>query len=191
MMVDVAPKLKSIVRELSAVAGTEELVRVHRNIPKADRVEGFVVGIGERWVLLNLFDSDMFLDGYVALRLNDIRRIERRGGPDSFPLRALRHFGESPRTPDEVGLDTSEGLLTSLGSKYPLLIIHVERLDPKVCYVGKFVATSKRSLRLLEISPDASWDEKPTKWPLSEIRRVEVGSRYAEALHAIGGDASE
>ena len=77
MMVDVAPKLKSIVRELSAMAGTEELVRVHR------------------------------------------------------------------------------------------------------------------CLRLLEINPDASWDEKPTKWPLSEIRRVEVGSRYAEALHAIGGDASE
>jgi hypothetical protein len=67
MMFDVAPKLKTIVKQLSAVAGTEELVRVRRTIRKADHLNGFVVGIGERWVLLNVFDPDMFLDGYAAL----------------------------------------------------------------------------------------------------------------------------
>jgi len=187
-MVGVAPKLKTIVKRLSAVAGTEELVRVHRTIHRADRVDGFVVGIGERWVLLNVFDPDMFLDGYAALRLGDIKRVERRGGPDSFPLRALRHFGQFPSVPDGVDLDTIEGPLASLGTKYPLLIIHVEQLDPRICYVGKLVSTSKRSLRLFEINPDATWDEKPTKWALKEVRRVEAGSRYAEALHAVGGD---
>jgi hypothetical protein len=103
----------------------------------------------------------------------------------------MRHFGEeSPGAPEGVGLDTIEGLLTSLGSKYPLLIIHVEKLDPEVCYVGKFVSASKRSLRLLEINPNATRDEKSTKWPLNEITRVEVGSRYAQALLAIGGEPS-
>lgn len=187
-----APKLKSIVKQLSVVAGTEELVRIRRGIRKSDRVEGFVVGVGEQWVLLNVFDPDMFLDGYAALRVSDIRRVEQRGGPDSFPLRALRHFGESPGAPpDSVDLDTIKGLLASLGSKYPLLLIHVEELDPEVCYVGKVVSASRESLRLLEISPRATWDEKPTKWPLKAITRVEVGTRYAEALHAVGAEPSE
>lgn len=93
--------------------------------------------------------------------------------------------------PDGVGLDDIEGLLASLAGKYPLLIIHVEQLDPQVCYVGKYVSASKRSLRLLEINPDATWDAKPTKWPLKEITRLEVGSRYAEALHAVGGEPLE
>lgn len=173
------------------MAGTEELVRIRRGIRKADRVEGFVIGVGEQWVLLNLFDPDMFLDGYAALRLRDIRRVERRGGPASFPVRALRHFGESPHPLEGVDLDTIRGLLASLGSTYPLLLIHVEELDPEVCYVGKYVSASKRNLRLLEISPRATWDDEPTKWPLKAITRVEVGTRYAEALHAVGGTPSE
>jgi hypothetical protein len=187
----VAPKRKTVVKALSALVGTEELVRVRRGIRKADRVEGFVVGVGEQWVLLNLFDPDMFLDGYVALRLRDIRRVERRGGPDSFPLRALQHFGQSRRPLKGVDLDTIDGLLASLGSVYPLLLVYVEELHPEVCYVGKYVSTSKRNLRLLEISPRATWDDKPTEWPLKAISRVEVGTRYAEALHAVGGKPSE
>jgi hypothetical protein len=185
------PPKRKIVKALSAVAGTEELVRVRRGIRKAERVEGFVIGVGEQWVLLNLFDPDMFLDGHAALRLGDIRGVERRGGPASFPVRALRHFGESPLPLDGVDLDTIHGLFASLGSTYPLLLIHVEELDPEVCYVGKYVSASKRNLRLLEISPRATWDDKPTKWPLKAITRVEVGSRYAEALLAVGGNPSE
>jgi hypothetical protein len=188
MMVDVAQTLRSIVEQLATVVGTEELVRIRRGIRKADRLEGFVVGVGERWVLLHVLNPDMFLDGYAALRLKDIRRVESRGGADSFPLRALRHFGESPRTPEAVSLDTIQGVLSSLADGYPLLTIHVERLDPEVCYIGKFVKASNRSLHLLEIRTSATWDKTPTKWPLKEITRIEVGGRYPEALHAIGGE---
>lgn len=184
----VPPKRKRVADQLLAVCGSEELVRVRRSIRKADRVEGFIVGVGERWVLFHVFDPDMFLDGYAALRLKDIQRVEMRGGPDSFPVRALRHFGESPVTPEKVSLDTIQGVLNTFGDLRPLVTILVEQLDPDVAFIGQPVKVSSRTLHLLEISTSATWHTKPTKWSLKQVTRIEVGGRYPQALHAVGGE---
>jgi len=40
---------------------------------------------------------------------------------------------------------------------------------------------------LLEIGPDAVWDDKPETYRLSEITRVDFGGDYEGALHLVGG----
>src|SRR5687768_7113211 len=99
----------------------------------------------------------MFLDGYSAARIADLRRVERRGGPESFPVRALRHFGQTPVVPEGVDLDSVQGLLTSLAERLPLVVINLERLPPDVCWIGRPVRVGKRKLHLREIHRDARW----------------------------------
>ena len=41
---------------------------------------------------------------------------------------------------------------------------------------------------LLEMNPDATWDDKPTEYRLSGITRVNFGGDYENALHIVGGD---
>src|SRR5688572_18739535 len=106
-----ASKRKRIGGQLADLVGTEELIRLRRAIRGADRLEGFVAGVGREWILVHVFDADMFLDGYSAVRIADLRRVERRGGPESFPVRALRHFGQTPVVPEGVDLDSVQGLL--------------------------------------------------------------------------------
>lgn len=42
-------------------------------------------------------------------------------------------------------------------------------------------------MSLLEIGPDALWDDEPETYRLSEITRVDFGGAYEEALHLVGG----
>jgi hypothetical protein len=58
-----ASKRKRIGGQLADLVGTEELIRLRRAIRGADRLEGFVAGVGREWVLVHVFDADMFLDG--------------------------------------------------------------------------------------------------------------------------------
>jgi hypothetical protein len=41
---------------------------------------------------------------------------------------------------------------------------------------------------LLEIGPDAKWDDSPEEYPVAEITRVSFGGEYENALHLVGGD---
>ena len=43
----------------------------------------------------------------------------------------------------------------------------------------------------LEINPDATWDEKPNEYKLSEITRVDFGGDYEKALYLVGGLAAD
>ena len=65
--------------ELEAAAGDQPLIRVSRGIRRSDEIDGFVVGLGQAWVLLAVLDPTIDLNGYVALRLADVSKVERRG----------------------------------------------------------------------------------------------------------------
>jgi hypothetical protein len=41
---------------------------------------------------------------------------------------------------------------------------------------------------LLEIGPDAVWDDSPAKYRITKITRVGFGADYENALHLVGGE---
>jgi hypothetical protein len=43
-------------------------------------------------------------------------------------------------------------------------------------------------LSLLEIGPDAKWEDSPEEYRVGEITRVNFGGDYENALHLAGGD---
>jgi hypothetical protein len=171
-------------KALDAVLWSGEPVRLHRSLWKADRLEGFVVGLGPNWVVLHLLD-EVVLNGWSIVRLDTIARVER-GGEHAFSTRVLRHRGASP-APLDIDLGEAEDLLADLGEKFPLVSIHREALDPTVCAIGRPVRIGARKLHLLDIDPDALWDHAPRKFPYDDITRVDVGGRYEDALHELGG----
>jgi len=173
--------------ELAKAAEDRALVRISRSIRRSDKVDGFVVGLGQEWVLLALLDANIYLDGYVALRLTDVSKVKRRGGPDTFVGRALTARGHWPPVAVDVDLDSVAELIRTAAEMAPLVTLHIEAEAPDVCFIGRPVRFARRSVRLLEIDPQAEWNSKPTKWAFDELTRVEFGGRYEEVLALIGG----
>jgi hypothetical protein len=175
---------------LRAAVDNNIVVQVQRSIRRADRLEGFVVGMGRRWLLLHLVD-DVVLNGYAALRLQDVQRVRIRAGEGSFTLRALKLANERPERLPAVTLDTIGGVLSGLAQHFPLVSVYTENGHPDVCYIGRPMSITTRSLHLLEIDTDAAWEHKPTTWSLGAITRLEAGGRYETALATLGGEPTE
>lgn len=56
------------------------------------------------------------------------------------------------------------------------------------CRIGRVLHVDRRRVRLLEITPEATWEEKPGDVRLAEITRVDFGGDYEDALCAVGGE---
>jgi hypothetical protein len=180
-------KGRNVGADLETAVREQTLVRVSRTIRRNDKLDGFVVGIGQAWVLLAVLDANIYLNGYAALRLGDVSKVKRRGGPDTFVGRALAARGEWPPVAADVDLDSVADLVRTASDVAPLVTLHVEEDDPDVCFIGRPLRFTSRSVHLLEITPQADWHDHPTKWAFADVTRVDFGGRYEEALALIGG----
>lgn len=176
--------MASVVKRLARAQAETELVRLRR---AGDPIEGYITGIGPQWVQVALLDPGIYLDGHVVLRLDGIEQVEKREISSDFVQRALKLHGEWPPGPAELELDGVRAVARSAAQLSSLITIHIELRDPDVCYIGVPVKYGRRYLHLLEVSPNAAWDERPTKWSWDDITRVDLGGCYERTLYEVAG----
>lgn len=170
------------VRRLERAQRTRELVRVHRR-RHLESLDGYVLAVGDDWLLLANLDPGILLDGFTALRLRDVAQVQYKHTSD-FVQSALDLRGQwPPATPGEtIALASISALLESLRGQWPLVTVHLELDDPDVCFIGEVQRVGKRKLLLREISPRAAWIDLPGKFRLDDLTRVDVGASYERAL---------
>ena len=159
-----------------------ELVEFQRSVLDATKEQAFVVGIGRRWVLFEMLDSSLRLDGYQAVRRVDIVRVRR--DPRSFHRRALAVSGQHRHVPVGIDLRDIRSLLRSASKHYRIVAIHTEYTNPRVCYVG-CARPGKKRLHLDEISTNAKWIAKPEHYQYWSISRIDFDGQYERALLAV------
>jgi hypothetical protein len=149
--------------------------------------QGCILDIGLRFFLLGLVSGEMRFNGFQCLRLSDLRRVQVPDPYSDFIITALRKRGESIRRKPKIKLQPLPELLWSANRLFPLVTIHRERAKPDTCEIGRVMDVGKTHVCLLEIGPDAVWEEEPIDIPLREITRVDFGGGYEDALHVVGG----
>jgi hypothetical protein len=178
------------------------LVRVRRWIPGSDRLEGFVVGVGARWVLLQRLSDQITFDGWQLVRCKDVQAVSVEPDDGSFQVRALRARGLWP--PGAPALDPARdvggdggggedvlgdtaGVVASLAKAAPLLAVFDEFAAADAFAVGAVVSVDSDRLRLMEVNPRGVWVPKPRAFDLGDVTRLEVGGGYLEALRLVAG----
>jgi hypothetical protein len=164
-------------------------VSIRRWAPDADRVEGFVVAVGAKWVAIAASDDRIHLNGWCVLRLKDIQAVRVDPDPECFIVRALRARGEWPPSCPELDLDSASGLIDSVSATAPLMTVFQEFYRPDFCWIGVSVANDGKTLRVLEVSPRATWRRKPMTIDLDDVTRVDFGGDYEGSLALVAGPA--
>jgi hypothetical protein len=166
---------------LTDALASKRLTRLRRSVEPGD-VDGFVVALDRHWMLQLLVSDGIRYNGFQAFRLRDIESVEHPSPRDAFYRQVLRlRRLRRPRMP-KADLSSTEALIRSAARHFPLVTIHLEITDPDVCYIGRPVEVTASSLQLLEVSPDAEWDDEPTRYRTRDVTRVDFGGSYEDAL---------
>ncbi len=167
-------------------------MRGHELIQFSTRFEpsktcGYVLDVGPQFFLLASVSNLLWFDGFECFRIADIR--DPRADPyAAFYEAALRKRGERRPKKPRVTVANIENLLLSAAGAFPLVTIHREQIDPERCWIGSVKGVSRGRVSLLEIGPDATWEETPTGYRMKEITRVAFGGDYENALLLVGGE---
>jgi hypothetical protein len=149
--------------------------------------QGYVLDIGPQFFLLALVDNAIMFNGFQCMRLSDVRRLRVPDPYANFIVSALQKRGEILERKPRINLKSLPKLLESANRLFPITTIHREKVDPDSCKIGCLLGIGQRHVYMLEIGPDAIWEEEPTEIVLREITRVDFGGGYEDALHIVGG----
>lgn len=157
-----------------------QLVRFQRFVPDPSTEHGFVVGIGQKWVLFHAVRDGFTLDGYQAVRRRDLARARRE--PRRFTERLLELRGAAPVVPAGIGLDRTRDLVRSGTARFRVVTVHPEYDDQGICYVGAAGRLGDATFDLWELTPEAEWLSKRQRHRYRSISRVDLDGGYERAL---------
>ena len=181
-------KRRRLSKNLRLAQGRRDCLRVIRTIEKAERVDGYLVAVGKRWLLL-FTQREGDPSGYVALPLRTLRRISRAPGR-RFVRRSFQAHSAWPPAAPTVFIDLDRGvreLIDSAAAGFPLVTLFTECDHPGVCYIGQPVRWGRRKLHLQEVDPRGRWQRKPAPHRIASITRVDFGGRYETNLATVAG----
>jgi hypothetical protein len=162
------------------------LIRFANRFEKAN-IQGYVAAVGTRWALFRIVSDRIRFDGFECFLIRDLSKV--RDEPyTAFIETALRKRKERRGAKPRIDLSDTGSILRSAAKVAPLVTIHIEKIDPGVCYIGQIGEIDGKTVALREISPSASWDESFESYRLKDITRVGFGADYESALHLVAGD---
>lgn len=178
---------KDVRARLERAQAEHLLVHVRRWIPDADRLEGFVVGIGAEWVALQHLSDRIVFDGWRLIRLKDIQAVSLDLDPDCFEVQALRARQLWPPSAADLDLDDILGAAASVSNAAPMVSVYDEFDRPDVCWIGAVMSVDAHRLSLLEVNTRGRWARKTRSFDPGDITRLEFGGGYEDALHLVAG----
>lgn len=160
------------------------LFDVKRRPRGVGRVAGFVAAWSDSLILFHQLDWDTFrLNGYSVICTDDVSGFRAFDRDEYWQSRAAKLRKLRPTVPDGVSVADWRGLFASVASRFPLVVIHIERKRPDVCYVGEVLKVSDSTVTTHDLDSNCEW-QKPRSFRFSDITMVEFGDGYSTALAA-------
>ena len=162
-------------------------VRVYRSGLEDGWADGYVVKIGSEFFAVHVVDKGIRLDGFNCLRYLDVTSAEMPAPNASFISRVLQLRGQRVAGSFPFDLTSAGTLIRDAGRAYPVVTLHLERVDPDVCYIGRVISVRDDEVSIQSISPGGEWLDDVDTYALSDISRVDFGGAYEEALVLAAG----
>lgn len=165
---------------LAATSG--QIVKINRSPEIKDKIEGYVVGVSDLFVMLHALDGNYInLNGYIVLRVEDIHNYRVRDDYEFFLNRALKLQGIDPVPQQEINLSSHSSLFSSANEHFPLICIHREIMDGTTCFIGRVKTLTAKTITLNEIDPGARW-KYTRRYNFKDITRIDFGGGYEATL---------
>jgi hypothetical protein len=189
-MLSIAVANQPTLAHLRALQRSRMLVRVERSKVEPGHVDGRIVGCSSKLVALAVLNDGRHPDGFNVFLRADVTKLLIPAPYAEFAAKILRLRGERlPRLP-KLDLTSWRPLVSGAAQRFPLVTLHMERVNPDVCYIGRPTRLTPRTGTLITIDPAGAWDRDETDWlnfKWKDVTRVDLGGAYEEALALVAG----
>jgi hypothetical protein len=171
----------------SLVAFLAESCRVSRAVTirfvddvNLDDVDGLVVAVGRRCVLVQLFDSGLTRCGWSVMRLRDLSVVHEA---DDLVQRVTQLDGPADAPGFEIDLSSFRRAARSIAEAGALAAVHLGPIDPSLVFVGQLRRPSDDDIPVMTVDAGGDWsDGNPTTLSLSAVSHIEVGTPYLRTI---------
>jgi hypothetical protein len=179
-------KLTAEVRDL---CHDHAFVRITRRAsdPRDNRIDGYIVGCSDNLVVVHRRSDRMDLDGYLIVRLRDVRTIQREFPRHAFFERAFQLKTVAPVDPGLRDISDIPTALRSVAERFPLVVLSCDRKYPNEVQIGQPTEYLKTRFRIRCIDPGADWYADEDVFTYSDIVSMEFGGEYEATLALVAG----
>jgi hypothetical protein len=172
-----------LVKKIATAKRYTQLVECYRGNLEDDDIAdiGYVVDASDEFLMLQLVDDRISLNGYSLLRISDITKLDTDVTHARFIEKALEIRKKCVKQPVLVDLTDISTILKSIDQHFPLMALHKESVDPDTCWVGSIDSIGDKTVTLNEMSPDAKWNGTK-RLNIDEITRIDFDGGYETAL---------
>ncbi|MET4783334.1 hypothetical protein [Glaciihabitans sp. UYNi722] len=180
-------KQSKVQAKLQRALETSSIYRITRHIDAMDRIDGFIVGLGKKWVLIARTMDGGYSDGLIAVRVRDVSKLTKdRSFETEF---AITQPQPTPADLATIDLDRTDQVIETLSSLASMVAVERDRVRAGSIWIGEYVGKNGKWFGLLEVRPNASWHRKPLGYRLREVTSVSINSHYLTALAVIAPEA--
>lgn len=176
-------------RKLLEARDEQSYVQLDLVSRKGQHVDGFVVAVGQKWVLVQRTMDGGFFDGYVVLRLREIRRVRLSTSFQGVFARSQPEWPPAaPPGMASMDLDRTRGVLEAMSARGGMFGIERD-LKRDATWIGVFDEVVKQYLYLWEVGPDATWADEPLGYKIRSITMIVFEDHYQRGLASVAGPA--
>ena len=146
---------------------------------------GFLVAESESLVVIHRVSDRYDLDGYCALRREDIESMAESFEKLDLLQRALRLKEQEPVVPVRIDATSMRNLMESAQAAFGVLVIDREKVQPDEVEVGTIRMTSEDTYVLRWLSTNAEWDNDDRPFRYRDVTKLEFGAEYEQTLLAV------
>ncbi|MGO2533415.1 hypothetical protein [Arthrobacter rhombi] len=160
-------------------------IRIWRHSDPGEDLNGIVLQMAAEWVLLAAIRSGGYFDGYSIIRTGDIRAIKVE---TTFIPYLRTHQAWPPERPaGTIDLTGPASFLQEIWATAAVVVLYEEVRRPGMLWIGAPVERGKKSVWILTIAPDATWDTSMTKFKFKHPTRVDFSDDYSKAIFELAG----
>lgn len=170
--------------ELSPFARTGKKVRLTRLQPSEPRLNGYILGVSDKLLLMHCFD-DFEPDGYTICRNRDIVKL-RHGPYEEWFDHMLRSESlvNGLKLRHRIDLSSWATAIQSVARHYKQVIVECEDAEKDVedFYIGEVVEVQSRSIRFRDYDAIGYWSAMPRSIAIAGITKVQFDTPYIKVF---------
>lgn len=168
------------------------IVEFNRKPFDRHKLLGFLLDFNDDFTLIQELDNDWYqVDGYYIFQNSSVKSFRVYDKEEYFLNEVVKIKKLKPKPVPKISIESWETILQTVNDNFNLVGIESELIYKDQLNIGRLEKLSKKNFTLKEISPDAFWDDEPSKYKYKHLTVVRFGGAYNNTLWKVSESRKE